>query len=148
MYVSLGLLDHFHNSDAPKLQYSLFRRLVHPKGTFTTEILTKATILNRTFDELGQPEKANALWRSCERLSQWRFTLGPTQIVDLFQHVPIKVGRFLVERTNRCEVDAVVTPRHLDNGERSQAGQMMSARRKLGSRRWVARLGSAFDNTT
>ena len=115
MNVSLGLLYDLHNFRTAELQNGLFGCFMNPNWATRTEILTKTSILDRTFDELGQPEQTDTLGSSCERLTQWRIAARPAQVVDSFQHVPIKVGRLVVERTNLCKVDAVVTPRHLGN---------------------------------
>jgi hypothetical protein len=90
--------------------------MMNPSGTTMAEILAKAAILDRALDELGQPEQTNALRGSGDRLPQWGIAAWPAQVVDPFQHVPIEVGWLLVELADLREVDAVITPRHLDNG--------------------------------
>jgi len=122
MYVSLGLLNNLHNFRTAESQDGLFRCMMEPSGTTMAEILAEAAILDGALDELGKPEQTHALWSSCERLSQRHIAAGPTQVADPFQHVPIKVGRLIVDAANLREVDAVVTPRHLDKGEVSDGG--------------------------
>ena len=66
------------------------------------EILAEAAILDGALDELRKPEQTNTLWSGCERLPKWRIAARPTQVVNTFQHVPIKMGWFLVELGSRC----------------------------------------------